>query len=78
MNKNTMKKIKELTVTASYTVTYYNVEVPDNVCEEMLNNETFTDDDINNQNAMEWLMNNVKEHEAHDWKYNVDDFEVEE
>ena len=73
-----MKKIKELTVTASYTVTYYNVEVPDNVCEEMLTNETFASYDVDNQNAMEWLMSNVKQKEAHEWEYNVDDFEVEE
>ena len=73
-----MKKIKELTVTASYTVTYYDVEVPDNVCEEMLTNETFASYDVDNQNAMEWLMSNVKQKEAHEWEYQVDDFEVEE
>ena len=73
-----MKKIKELTVTASYTVTYYDVEVPDNVCEEMLANETFASYDVDNQNAMEWLMSNVKQKEAHEWEYQVDDFEVEE
>ena len=73
-----MKKIKELTVTASYTVTYYDVEVPDNVCEEMLTNETFASYDVDNQNAMEWLISNVKQKEAHEWEYNVDDFEVEE
>ena len=71
-----MKTIKNLRVTVTYTVGLGNVEVPDNVFEQLENNQEI--DNINDDkqsDAMEWLGQHIKEEDAMDWRYEIDDIE---
>jgi predicted membrane protein len=68
-----MKKIKDLRVTVTYTVGYGDIEVSDKVFEQLENNSEFTSDDMENSEAIEWLSSNIKEEDAMDWKWEIDD-----
>ena len=71
-----MKTIKNLIVTVKYTVGYGNIEVSDEAYEQLMNNQEI--DNINDENqstAMEWLGENMKEEDAMDWSYEIDDIE---
>lgn len=71
-----MKTIKNLTVTVTYTVGLGNVEVPDNVFEQLENNQEIDNiNDDNQSDAMEWLGQHIKEEDAMDWSYDIDDIE---
>lgn len=74
-----MKKIKDLTVTVTYTVGLYDVEVTEKVY-EALNaladrgrvNCDFMDLDEQVCNGFEWLSDHIHESDACDWNYEVD------
>lgn len=71
-----MKTIKDITVTVKYTVGYGNVEVPDEVYEQLMNNQEIDNiDDETQSAAMEWLGENMKEEDAMDWSYEIYDIE---
>lgn len=71
-----MKKIDKLTVTVTYTVGLNNVEVSDSVYQGLVaRGELDPDDcglDANERNALEWLADNITEHDAVDLNYDVD------
>lgn len=70
-----MKTIKELNVSVTYNVSLLGVEVPDDVYEQLLNNEEFSNDWIKNSEATDWLMDNINESDGLDFLYVVDEFE---
>ena len=71
-----MKVIKDLAVTVTYTVELGEVEVPDKVFEQLNKMEKYgisvgIGDSDEYEKAFEWLMNNIREDDAMDWKYEV-------
>lgn len=67
-----MKTIKHISVKCSYRVGLYNVEVPDEVYEQLEKNQEFSSDDPRNQDALEWLGDNIREADAYEWEFDVD------
>ena len=71
-----MKKINNMTVTVTYTVSLSDVEVPDNVHEGLMDRYEFCDDDFclseNEIQAFDWLVTHIEERDAVAWKYEVD------
>ena len=71
-----MKKIDNMTVTVTYTVSISGVEVPDNVYEGLMSRDEFDPDDLSlsddEQYALDWLANHIEERDATDWNYEVD------
>ena len=70
-----MKKIENLSVKVTYHVEYGDVEVPDDVYEQLMNNSEFSSDDMENAKALDWLSDNISEDDAMDWSFEVDDIE---
>ena len=74
-----MKKIDNMTVTVTYTVVLNDVEVPDNVYEGLMSRDEFSEDDIdasyNETKAYDWLSDNINEHDAMDWFYEIVDID---
>ena len=71
-----MKVIKDLAVTVTYTVELGGVEVPDKVFEQLNKMADYgfsvgIGDSDEYEKAFEWLMNNIREDDAMDWKYEV-------
>lgn len=77
-----MKIIKNLTVKMTYRVGLGNVEVPDDVYDSLakcydeggdvpMPNES----DEDSAEASEWLSDNIREADAMDWEYEIEDFE---
>lgn len=69
-----MKTINNLTVTVTYTVGLGNIKVPKEVYDDLIkhyDNESWEvpEDSI----AAEWLADNIKEKDAMDWGYEIDD-----
>lgn len=69
-----MKTINNLTVTVTYTVGLGNIEVPKKVYDDLIkhyDNESWEvhEDSI----AAEWLADNIKEKDAMNWSYEIDD-----
>lgn len=69
-----MKVIKDLAVTVTYTVELGGVEVPDKVFEQLNKMADYgfsvgIGDSDEYEKAFEWLMNNIREDDAMDWKY---------
>lgn len=69
-----MKTIKDLTVTVTYTVGLGNVEVSEEVYNDLMehydnNVWEVPEDSI----AAEWLADNIKEKDAMNWSYEIDD-----
>lgn len=71
-----MKKIIDLSVTVTYTVQLSDVDVPDAIFEILENNSEFSDSDtdMSKSDTLEWLSENIKEGDALNWNYEVDDF----
>lgn len=71
-----MKKIDKLTVCVTYTVCLSNVEVSDSVFQGLISRGELDpndcDLDANERNALEWLADNITEHDAVDLNYDVD------
>ncbi len=75
-----MKKIENLEVTVTYHAGYGGIEVPDDIYEALMNlqgpvncdNTSLSDEE---QKALEWLADNVKESDANNWEYEIDDIE---
>lgn len=72
-----MKTIKDLTVKVTYTVGLSDVEVPENVYDALIecydNCEEISADDVANDIAFEWILDNIHESDAMDWKCEIDD-----
>ena len=66
-----MKIIKNLTVNVTYRVGLDNVEVPDDVY-GVVPNPSESDED--SAKASEWLSDNIREADAMDWEYDIEDF----
>ena len=71
-----MKVIKDLAITVTYTVEFGEVEVPDKVFEQLNKMVIYgisvgIGDSEKYEKAFEWLMNNIIEDDAMDWKYEV-------
>lgn len=71
-----MKAIKNLTVTVTYTVGLEDIEVPEEVYDDLIENYDngvweVPEDSI----AAEWLANNIVEKDAMNWSYEIDDLE---
>lgn len=69
-----MKTINNLTVTVTYTVGLGNIEVPKKVYDDLMKHydnelQGVPEDSI----AAEWLADNIKEKDAMDWSYEIDD-----
>lgn len=76
-----MKNIKDLTIKVTYRVELGNVEVPDEVYNELAKaydeggDVPGWDDEL--ENAKEWLSDNIREADAMEWEYEIDDFQDE-
>lgn len=74
-----MKKIKDLMVKVTYTVSLSDIEVPDEVFDELAKaydeggDMPEWDDEL--ENANEWLSDNIKQEDATDWEYEIENFE---
>lgn len=69
-----MKIIKNLNVTVKYSVKLTDVEVPDDVYEQFLDCSDFSDNSFDNDEAFDWLRDNIKEEDSFSLEYEVDDF----
>lgn len=71
-----MKKIDNLTVKVTYTVSLSDVEVSESVYQGLIaHGELDPDDcnlDANERNALEWIADNITEHDAVNLNYDVD------
>ena len=76
-----MKNIKDLTIKVTYRVGLGNAEVPDEVYNELAKaydeggDVPEWDDEL--ENAKEWLSDNIREADAMEWEYEIDDFQDE-
>lgn len=76
-----MKKIKDLTIKVTYRVGLSDVEVPDKVYDELAKaydeggDVPEWDDEL--ENANEWLLDNIRQEDAMDWEFEIDDFQDE-
>lgn len=76
-----MKNIKDLTIKVTYRVELGNVEVSDEVYNELAKaydeggDVPEWDDEL--ENAKEWLSDNIREADAMEWEYEIDDFQDE-
>lgn len=77
-----MKKIKDLTIKVTYRVGLSDVEVPDKVYDELAKAYDEGGDvpmpgesDKDSVEASEWLSDNIREADAMDWEYEIEDFE---
>lgn len=74
-----MKKIKDLMVKVTYTVSLSDIEVPDEVFDELAKaydeggDMPEWDDEL--ENANEWLSDNIRQEDATDWEYEIENFE---
>lgn len=78
-----MKTIKDLTIKVTYRVGLGNVEVSDEVYDALsqcyYNGGYVTPDGMTNEEsiAAEWLNDNIRESDAMEWEYEIDDFREE-
>ena len=76
-----MKNIKDLTIKVTYRVGLGNVEVPDEVYNELAKaydeggDVPEWDDEL--EDANEWLLGNIRQEDAMDWEFEIDDFQDE-
>lgn len=76
-----MKKIKDLTIKVTYRVGLSDVEVLDKVYDELAKaydeggDVPEWDDEL--ENANEWLLDNIRQEDAMDWEFEIDDFQDE-
>ena len=77
-----MKKIKSLTVKMTYRVELVNVKVPDAVYDSLAKCYDGSGDvpnpyesDEDSAEASEWLSDNIREADALEWEYEIEDFE---
>lgn len=70
-----MKTIKSLTVKVTYHVQLSDIKVPENIYNELNENEEISSSDIKPLDAMDWLSSHIKEDEAMEWTYEIDDIE---
>lgn len=76
-----MKTIENITVKVTYRVMLGNVEVSDEVYQDLINCESMelSNDNISisyaQANAMEWLSDNISEHDACDFEFEIEDIE---
>ena len=80
-NNLEMKKIKDLTIKVTYRVGLSDVEVPDKVYDELAKaydeGGYVPEGDDELENANEWLLDNIRQEDAMDWEFEIDDFQDE-
>ena len=73
-----MMKIKDLTIKVTYIVGLGNIEVPDEVYNELAKaydeggDVPGWDDEL--ENANEWLLDNIRQNDAMEWEFEIEDF----
>lgn len=69
-----MKTIKNLTISVKYTVGLGNVQVPEEVYDDLIK---YYDAGVwevpENSVAIEWFADNIREKDAMNWEYEIDD-----
>ena len=70
-----MKTIEDLSVKVTYHVSLGDIEVPDEIYEQLMNNSEFSSDDMENAEAFDWLGDNISEDDALNWTFEVDNIE---
>jgi hypothetical protein len=76
-----MKKIKEIRIEVTYTVSYKDVEVSDDFYERLETAYDYGTIIVNSNrysDVVEWIVDNVKEKDADDWTYKIDELEIDE
>lgn len=69
-----MKTINNLTVTVTYTVGLGNIKVPEEVYDDLGKHYDSGSLEVPEDSvAAEWLADNIKEKDAMDWSYEIDD-----
>jgi hypothetical protein len=82
--------IKELMVEVTYAVSLSDLDLPENIYEgleaieyrgvstaDMLRNSWDKEERENISAAFEWLADNIKEGDAHEWSYSINDLQAE-
>ena len=81
INDIEMKKIKDLTIKVTYRVGLSDVEVPDKVYDELAKaydeGGYVPEGDDELENANEWLLDNIRQEDAMDWEFEIDDYQDE-
>ena len=75
-----MKKIKELSVSTTYSVTLCNINVPDDVYKTLMSEDTFDTESCYREGssepiALEWLAEHINERDGTSWEYEVTNLE---
>lgn len=72
-DKQIMKTINNLTVTVTYTVGIGNIKVPKEVYNDLMKHyDAWLKEVPEDSIAAEWLADNIKERDAMDWRYEID------
>lgn len=70
-----MKTIKDLTVKATYKVGLSNVEVSDEVYNQLSQYYDEGENVYALSEVEEWLMDNIRQDDAMEWEFEIEDFE---
>ena len=80
-----MKKINDITVKVTYTVGLSNVQVSDELYEAICNSydngyRLGSDCDSGDDacDATDWISSNIRESDAMDWEYEIEDLDVDD
>lgn len=72
-------KASNLTITVRYRVTLGDIEIPDKVFNQLAeaydNGSTLEPDMMKYPDASNWLSENIKESDCHDWECEVDEID---
>lgn len=74
-----MSKLKSLTISVTYTVTLCDVDVPEPIREQLVDSfdghGELTGEEREYEDAYYWIGEYVKEKDASDWVYQIDELE---
>ena len=73
-----MKLIKELNIVVKYTTGAYNIEVPDDVYDQLMEDDEFDCNNPKHSDVIDWFSHNFCEDDATDWSYEIIDMEGED
>ena len=66
-------EIKKLQVTMTYTVGFSDIDAPDDIYEQLKEGKVFKGDSDVDDNVKDWLDAMIKEHDAFEWQWEIDD-----
>jgi hypothetical protein len=73
-----MKEINHIDVKMTFNVSLFNIKVPDDVYEQLMelgeNSITIDHNDDEFPDAKDWLDNNISSDDAYMWEYEVEEF----